>query len=364
MAQQTDAQIIELINSAYEGGADRVEWEAELKVLIRNIVDSKPNKEDTNFTVFTGTAWDGSNKFYTPSANMVFTISSTKAMGVFNIKSNSSYTLSFNGTNIPINTTGKTSVGFMKVDGEYWFLDKDGNIVVVASGSGDVTAPTVVSATAINATTIRLVFSETMGVVTTAGHSLKQNGTPITPDSVSGAGTTWDFVFSETFVSGDTFLRSYDSGTGATTDVATNELASYTDQSVTNGIAGPVTYVTDNFSGGNDSDIAGRSTITGGGTWTASGANTGLIKIESGVARLNTTMLIAKYYITGTIRNLNTRVTLGTSGADVYMLLAYTDENNYIQVNAQTGNTFEIVAGVATSLMFIETDHYKQQTAL
>lgn len=189
-----------------------------------------------SFTELTGTTWDGSNKYKTSlSGNLALTLNSTKVAGLLVIEDNNSHTLTINGTNIPINPTTATVIGFTKANGVYYIIDKDGLTIVVAGP--DVTAPTVTSATATNANTIRLVFSEIMGAVTTAGHSFKQNGSTITPDSVTGSGTTWDFVFSETMLNTDTLLRSYNSSTGATTDAAGNELGSYTDQAVTNSIS-------------------------------------------------------------------------------------------------------------------------------
>lgn len=101
---------------------------------------------------------------------------------------------------------------------------------------GDTTAPTVLSATATDANTIHVVFSESVNA-TTAGWSFKKNGSPLTLNSVSGGGSTWDFDVA-TMLSTDTILRSYNSGTGNTLDIATNELVSFTDQAVTNSISG------------------------------------------------------------------------------------------------------------------------------
>jgi len=175
------------------------------------------------YTELTGTSWDGSNKYKTSlSANLALILSSTRVAGLLVIEDNNSYTLAVNAVNIPINATTPTVIGYTKANGIYYLIDKDGLTIAVAA---DETAPTVSSATAIDVNTIRIVFSESMGAVTTAGHSFKQNGSTITPDSVSGAGDTWDFTVSETLLNTDTLLRSYDSSTGATTDIAGNELA-------------------------------------------------------------------------------------------------------------------------------------------
>lgn len=189
-----------------------------------------------SFTELTGTTWDGTNKYKTSlSGNLALTLNSTKVAGLLIIEDNNSHTLTINGTSVPINATAATVIGFTKANGVYYIIDKDGLTIAVAGP--DVTAPTVVSVTAIDANTIRKVFGEAMGTVTIAGHSFKQNGVTITPDSVSGSGTTWNFVVSETLLSTDTLLDSYNSSTGATSDAAGNELGSYTDAAVTNSIA-------------------------------------------------------------------------------------------------------------------------------
>ena len=192
-----------------------------------------------SYTELTGTNWDGSNKYKTSlSADFGVNLNSTKIAGLLVIEDNNSHLLSINGNNIPINATTPTVIGFTKANGVYYIIDKDGLTIQISSP--DVTAPTVSSAEAIDANTIRIVFNESMGSVTTAGWSFKQNGSTITPDSVTGSTTTWDFVVSETMLNTDTILRNYNSGTGATTDLVGNELVSFTDQSVTNNIITPV----------------------------------------------------------------------------------------------------------------------------
>jgi hypothetical protein len=102
--------------------------------------------------------------------------------------------------------------------------------------AGDVTAPTVVSATATDANTIVVVFSEAVNA-TNVGWAFKQDGATIIPDSISGSGTnTLTFTFSETLIDSNTLLRTYDSATGNTMDASANELVSFTDQAVTNDV--------------------------------------------------------------------------------------------------------------------------------
>lgn len=104
-------------------------------------------------------------------------------------------------------------------------------------GGGDVAAPTVVSATASTASTIVVVFSESV-TVTTAGWSFKKNGADWAITSVAGSGTTWTFTMSSSGTNSDTLLRSYNSTTGNTIDTASNELATFTNSAVTNSIPG------------------------------------------------------------------------------------------------------------------------------
>lgn len=85
----------------------------------------------SDFTIFTGTEWDCTNKFFTPSGNMAFTIAPITKNGIFVIKSNSSYACSFNGISVPINATGKTILCFLQVDGENIITDKDGNPILI-----------------------------------------------------------------------------------------------------------------------------------------------------------------------------------------------------------------------------------------
>ena len=107
----------------------------------------------------------------------------------------------------------------------------------LAVSGGDTTAPTVSSKTATAATTVVVVFSESV-TVTTAGWSFKKNGSAWAISSVAGSGTTWTFTMGSSAISTDTLLVSYNSSTGATVDGASNELVTFTDAAVTNSIAG------------------------------------------------------------------------------------------------------------------------------
>jgi hypothetical protein len=111
-------------------------------------------------------------------------------------------------------------------------------------GGGDTTAPVIITATAATASTITIVFSESV-TVTTAGWSFKKNGASWAISSVSGSGSTWSFTMSTSGLSTDTLLMSYSSTTGTTLDTAANELVTFTDQAVTNSIPASVSYQTE-----------------------------------------------------------------------------------------------------------------------
>jgi hypothetical protein len=136
---------------------------------------------------------------------------------------------------IEVQIAGETSTKKMTIAQLKAALDAIG-------GGGDTTAPTIVSATATAASTIVIVFSESV-TVTTAGWSFKKNGVSWAISSVTGSGNTWTFNMATSGASGDTILRSYNSATGATVDTSSNELVSFTDSAVTNSIPG--TYDSD-----------------------------------------------------------------------------------------------------------------------
>lgn len=110
--------------------------------------------------------------------------------------------------------------------------------------------------------------------------------------------------------------------------------------------------VSDNFQSANVTNINGRATVTGGKTWTAASGNTGTAGIASNVAKLTSASTTqAKAYIEMNQHNVDVRATLGSgTNANVYLLLAYTDESNYIQVSLVSGAAHQIVAGTATQL--------------
>lgn len=192
----------------------------------------------TSFASLSGTAWDGSNKSKTLSSNTALTLTTSRNNGIIEIIQDATggRTLSINGVSIAINSGANsvTLVGFIKGVSGAIRVFVELNPISLTGGGGDTTAPTVVSADAIDTTHIQIVFSESV-VATTAGWSFKKNGSALAITSVSGSGTTWTFVVAA-MAGGDTILRSYNSATGNTEDGSANELVSFTDQSVSNSI--------------------------------------------------------------------------------------------------------------------------------
>jgi hypothetical protein len=155
-------------------------------------------------------------------------------------------TTTFNHTGLSVSTPYYYRVSAIG-DGVTYATSGFGTANGTTSGAGDVTPPTVVSATVLNADpdTIVVVFSESVSGVSATGWSFKKNGSAWAISSVTGSGTTWNFNMETAAVNGDTLLRSYNSGTGATVDGSSNELVSFTDSAVTNSIAGSsITYLT------------------------------------------------------------------------------------------------------------------------
>lgn len=193
------------------------------------------------FTALSGTAWDGTNKTLTLTSNTALTFSSTKRNGMLRVKQDGtgSHTLSINGVSVPVASGADTitviSYFYDDVAGVYVF-SYDTNIL--GNVGGEPSLPEILSMTAIDATTIRIAFDQSM-TVTTAGWSFKKNGTnnPVTGGS-SPAPATYDFTVTNAMISTDTILGSYDASTGSTVNGASVELASFTDSAVTNSVGG------------------------------------------------------------------------------------------------------------------------------
>lgn len=126
MSQQTDAQIDAKIDDAYTGGADKVEWTEELKIIVKDINDSKVNRADSDYTELTSDEWDGSNKYFEMTENRNIILSTEKFMGLLVIEANDSYVLSINDIDVPVNAETSTVIGFTKANNFYYVIDKDG----------------------------------------------------------------------------------------------------------------------------------------------------------------------------------------------------------------------------------------------
>lgn len=121
-----------------------------------------------------------------------------------------------------------TSANSMIAGGEIWYN--------MTYGTKDVAVPTVVSRTVLNATTIRVVFSEPV-LSDLTGVSFQENGAALTPTARTGNGTnTLDYTVS-TILNGDVITHTYDATPGKIMDFSRNKLASFTNQPVTNNLA-------------------------------------------------------------------------------------------------------------------------------
>ncbi len=114
------------------------------------------------------------------------------------------------------------------------------------------------------------------------------------------------------------------------------------------------TYFTEDFTGTNGVDIQGTTTETGGFTWTASGGNTGQQFFDgAGNVHGNSTGVQSKDYISVGHREIDLRCTVdaiaGTSPNPI-MMIAYTNDNNFIQVGIHDGNVAETVSGSYNAL--------------
>lgn len=121
-----------------------------------------------------------------------------------------------------------TNAASMIAGGEIWYH--------MTYGTKDTTVPTVVSRTVLNATTIRVVYSEPiLGDLT--GVSFQRNGSALTPTVRTGNGSnTADFTV-PTIAPGDVITHTYNDVTGKVIDFSRNKLASFTNQPVTNNLA-------------------------------------------------------------------------------------------------------------------------------
>lgn len=205
----------------------------------------------------------------------------------------------------------------------------------IPSGTGagpDLTAPTVTGAIASTATTVQVSFSESV-TVTTAGWSFKLNGSNNPVVSVSGAGTTWTFTLTNSMDDDDVILMSYNSSTGATVDGSSNELASFTDDDVTNSIGGSggVTVFEDTFTEASDGGLltahTPAPTNVAGGNWSGSSSYT-IATNRVNDASSGVQLVATKE--TGTANGtVSLEVNRQTNNKLFGLVFRYTDENNY-----------------------------------
>jgi hypothetical protein len=207
-----------------------------------------------DFLPLSGTFWDGLDRYVTLGANTSLNISSALVFGILLVfqDGTGSRTLSINGTPITINSAPNslTAISFLRKGSQYYFQPNQSWIVGGGGGGGDITPPTVINATVLDSTHIQLVFSESVNG-TAAGHSFKKGVTNLGISLMTGSGTnTFVFTLNTPIAPGDTITRSYDSATGNTLDGSGNELVSYTDQPVTNGLGGTTLNAPGSFAPG------------------------------------------------------------------------------------------------------------------
>lgn len=253
-----------------------------------------------------------------------------------------------------------------------WLLQGIGATGSSSGGGGDVTAPTVVSATATDANTIVVVFSESV-TATTAGWSFN-NGGALTINGVSGAGTTWSFDINEDMADSDTITRTYNSGTGNTVDGSSNELASFTGSSVTNDIDVTYTPSLQNFDGVTppaipasltaDSNIitaAEAGTISPPNLITTNSTAYGWVYKTSVIPSANTYVSLYTVVAVDTgntilyLRSSNTKTSAGGNNAyifDFYMGPAFGNLNLYKQVGGSLTALGTLNASVATGIVY------------
>ena len=119
----------------------------------------------------------------------------------------------------------------------------------------------------------------------------------------------------------------------------------------------PGIYFTDNFTGTNDTYINSRVTTTGGLTWdisAGSSVGTKLYSPPDAIRAEAQSLLASRYTVDVGVTNIDLRATIGTqiqaSSPLFFLILAFEDDNNFIQVNMVSGAISETVASTPTSL--------------
>lgn len=226
---------------------DNDEFVLNVDGVTKNITAKEVAQVYSDFTALSGTAWDGTNKVKTATANVTLTFSpGTNKLGqlIFIQDATGSRTLTIEGNSIAV-TSAANSVSIVSyiydaLSSKYRFFIASSIFGITGSPPvADTTPPTIVSATATDVNLVVVVFSETV-VPTVAGWSVNEAEIPATYTfgSVSGSGNTWTFTLaSGSMTSGNTFTISYNPTTGNTLDTAGNELATVTNLSVTDSIS-------------------------------------------------------------------------------------------------------------------------------
>ena len=159
----------------------------------------------------------------------------------------------------------------------------------------------VLSATVINATTVRFVFNQNMSV-TLPGWSFLNNTLPLAVSAVAGALTTWDFTVTAV-AAGDRLQYEYNAATGNTISSVTGiELQSTTSpQNITNTLLAILGY---NIVGGNVYNETPNGILGQAGIAAFDGVSVNIVAYIAAPAGLTVATKYALYEKSGTDLNL------------------------------------------------------------
>lgn len=202
--------------------------------------DASSSGGASNFTVLSGTDWDGANRYTTLTGNTALTLTTTRKEGKLYVEQDGtgSHTLSINGQALTISSGAGTDtlIEFTTVNGEHIFSINTA-VVAVAIPVPDTTAPTIVSAEAIDANTIVVTFDEDMDTAGTVAGMSFDNGSALTVTGITwNSATEAEYAITEDMEEGDTITYDYDATAGDLQDEAGNDLADDSG-SVTNSIS-------------------------------------------------------------------------------------------------------------------------------
>lgn len=202
----------------------------------------------SDFVALTGTTWDGTNKVKTATANVVLTFApGNNRLGqlIFIQDATGGRTLTIDGNSIPVDTTAN-AVNFVSfiydaVSSQCYFLVA--TAVLALAGGGDTTAPVLSTATVEDSTPneVWLNYNEaidTGSVPSTTDFVVRINTVPDTITGVSIVGTKVTVELTSNVVSGDDVEIDYTPGTNPIRDLAGNNAAALSAQTVTNNVAG------------------------------------------------------------------------------------------------------------------------------